>query len=127
MVEPLERFFEHPWELLSGGPSLLPEIDIKEEPGEFVVMAKLPGLTREDVKIEVTDETLTIRAEKTRMEEKRKHGTIRRQAESRSFVRRFSLPAPIKAGEAKASFKDDRLEIRLPRVKETQVRRVDVE
>ncbi|HXT01320.1 MAG TPA: Hsp20/alpha crystallin family protein [Elusimicrobiota bacterium] len=125
-VEPMERFFEKPWTALGRFPRM-PEVNFEEKPSEIVVSARLPGLKREDVKIDVTEETLTIRVEQARSQEQRKHGVLRRSESSQSFVRRFALPSPIKTGEVKAAFKDEVLEIHLPRVKETQVRRIEIE
>lgn len=125
-VEPMEALFEKPWALM-GGLGRVPELSVDEKPTELVVSAKLPGMKREDVKIEVTEDTLTIRGEQAKSQEQRRHGMLQRRETSRSFVRRLSLPAAIKPDEAKASLKGDRLEIRLPRVKEVRVRSIDIE
>ncbi len=122
-VEPL---FEKPWALI-GGAGHLPEVDVEEKPEEIVVSAKLPGMKREDVKVEVTENTLTIRAEQARAQEQRRHGVLQRRESSRSFLRRFSLPSPVRTDDVKAAFKGDRLEIHLPRVTPAQVRLIDIE
>lgn len=125
IMRPLENLFERPW-ALAGGLGRLPKVDFDEKPTEFVVSAQLPGMKAEDVKVEVTENTLTLRAEQARSQEQRRHGMLQRRESQRSFVRRFALPAPIRTADVKASFKGDRLEIHLPRVTETQVRRIDI-
>lgn len=125
-VEPMEHLFEKPWALV-GRLGRLPEVEVDEKESEIVVSAKLPGMKREDVRIEVTENTLTIRAEQARTQEQRRHGMFQRRESSQSYVRRFALPAPIKTADAKAAFKGDLLEIRLPRVTPAQVRRIDIE
>lgn len=126
VVEPLEHLFEKPWALARGA-GRFPEVDVEEKPEEILVSAKLPGMKKEDVKIEVTENTLTIRAEQARTQEQRRHGVLQRRESSQSYLRRFSLPSPIRTGDVKASFKGDRLEIHLPRVTPAQVRRIDIE
>lgn len=125
-VEPLEQLFEKPW-ALAGRLGRMPELNVEEKPSELIVSAKLPGLKREDIKIEVTESTLTIRAEQARSQEQRRHGMLQRRESSQSYLRRLALPTAIRTGEVTASFKGDRLEIRLPRVKEAQVRAIDIE
>ncbi|MBI3288867.1 MAG: Hsp20/alpha crystallin family protein [Elusimicrobia bacterium] len=125
-VESMEHFFDKPWALMSGL-SRTPEVDVDEKPSEIVVKANLPGLGRDDIKIEVTENTLTLRASKARSQEQRRHGTFQRRESSRAFVRRFTLPTPVKTAEVKATFNDGALEIHLPRVTETQMRSVDIE
>ncbi|MCR4294746.1 MAG: Hsp20/alpha crystallin family protein, partial [Elusimicrobia bacterium] len=124
VVEPLEHLFEKPWGL-AGRAGRMPEVDVEEKPEEIVVAVKLPGMKREDVKIEVTENTLTIRAEQARSQEQRRHGVLQRRESSRSFLRRFSLPSPVRTGDVKAAFKGERLEIHLPRVTPALVRRID--
>lgn len=125
-VEPLEQLFEKPW-ALSTAFGRMPSLDVDEKPSEIVVSAKLPGMKREDVKIEVTENTLTIRAEQARTQEQRRHGVLQRRESSQSFVRRLALPAPIKTDEVTASFKGEKLEIRLPRIAEARVRSINIE
>lgn len=125
-VESMERFLDKPMSLLTGL-GRTPEVDVEEKADEIVVKAKLSGLTRDDVKVEVTENTLTLRASKTSAQEQRRHGGLQRREASRSFVRRLTLPAPVRTGDVKATFKDGALEIHLPRVAETQVRSVDIE
>lgn len=122
VIEPMERFFESPFSL-----GRAPSVDFEEKPEEFVVRARLPGLSREDLKIEVTDSTLTLRGAKTTAREQRRHGGLQRRESSRTFVRRFALPAPVKTERVTASFKGGELVILMPRVNETPVRRIDIE
>lgn len=125
-VEPMEALFEKPWALV-GGLGRMPEVNVEEKPSELVVSVKLPGMKREDVKVSVTEDTLTIRAEQARTQEQRRHGMLQRRESSQSLVRRLALPAAIKPDEVKAVLKGGLLEIRLPRVKEARVRGIDIE
>jgi HSP20 family protein len=85
-------------------------------------------MEKEDIQIDVTEDTLTIRGEKkTDKEHKGKDGYKRREQSYGAFSRSFTLPSQVKPGEAKASYNNGVLKIRLPKVKETQVQRVAIE
>lgn len=122
MVERMERFFEKPWDFF--GATIEPKLDIEQTPKELIVSARLPGYTRDDVTVDLTEDSITLRGCKSSSKESRKHGSYR---EEQTFVRSMTLPASVKTGEAKASFKGDMLEIRLPRDKEADVRRLQIE
>lgn len=124
LVEPMERLFEPFW---SASSRLEPRFDVEETPQELIVSAALPGYARDDISVDITENTLTVRGRRSKSEESRRHGALKKRSEEQSFVRRMALPAAVKTGETKASFKGDKLEIRLPRVKEAEVRRVTVD
>lgn len=125
-MERMDRFFENPWELL--GPSLQafePRIELEQRPNEIVVSARLPGYRRDDISVDLTEDSVTLRGRRAILKESRKGGGYQESSEQ-SFVRSIMLPAAVKAGEAEASFKRERLEIRLPRAKQAQVQRLDI-
>lgn len=126
MVEKMERFFQNPWDFLSGSwtQSFEPKIDMEQTAKEIVVTAKLPGYGRDDVSVDLTEDSITVRGYKSSSRESKKEGSYR---EEQSFVRSLWLPDEILAEQAKASFKGDTLEIRLPRAKEARVRKLEVQ
>jgi HSP20 family protein len=124
VLGPMEAFFERPWGLLADSRTARFEVEEKQE--EILVTAKLPDMTKEDISIEVTENTLTLRGAKSSSNEQRRHGAVDRRESSQSFVRSFTLPTPIKTSEVRASFKDGSLEIHLPRVTQTPARNVDI-
>lgn len=103
-----------------------PAVDIEETEGEYRLKAELPGLKKEDVKISVEDNVLTIAGE--RKEEKaEKHRKVHRVERSYgSFSRSFSLPASIAADRVSASYKDGVLEIVVPKKEEAKPRQVEI-
>jgi HSP20 family protein len=94
-------------------PSLFsPPVEIFERDGQLVVRADLPGLTKDDVHVEVTDEALTIEGE-------RRYGTFRRQ---------IPLPEGVNADQVIASFKDGVLEVSRPAPQQqARGRRIDIQ
>jgi HSP20 family protein len=92
----------------------LPQIEIFERGGQFIVRADLPGLTKEDVKVDITDEALTIQGERKQEQEEEREGWHRSERSYGSFYRSIQLPEGAKAEEAKANFRDGVLEISMP-------------
>ena len=92
-----------------------PALEVFERDNKFVVRAELPGLKKEDVKIEVTHDELTIEGErKLAKEEKEEGGFYRTERRYGTFYRSISIPEHVKAEAAAATFKDGVLEIEMP-------------
>jgi HSP20 family protein len=103
--------------LTSGGHEMdlwAPSVEVFQRNSELVVRADLPGLDRNDVKVDVTDEAITIQGERRR-EQQDEHGGIYRSERSYgSFKRRIALPEGAMTDQAKATFRDGVLEITMP-------------
>lgn len=97
-----------------------------DEADHIVVKAELPGLTKEDVEVDLTDSTLTIRGEKKREKEVKEKEYYRREREYGACSRSIALPAQVKTGEATAVFKEGVLEISLPKTDEAKQKAVKV-
>ena len=93
-----------------------PEIEIFERDNKFCVRVDLPGLKKEDVKIEVTHDELTIEGERKFEKEETKQGFYRSERTYGSFFRRISIPDHVKAEDALATFKNGVLEIEMPAI-----------
>jgi HSP20 family protein len=91
-----------------------PEIEIFERDGELVVRADLPGLKKEDVKVELTDEGLTIEGERRSEHEENGEGYYRSERNYGNFYRRLPLPEGANADDATAKFHDGVLEVTMP-------------
>jgi HSP20 family protein len=121
LSDDMERIFEDTWSghripRLFRGIDLsttywTPEIEVFERKGEFIVRADLPGMTKENVKVEVTEGNLVIQGERKEEKEQKEKGYYACERSYGSFYRTDSLPEGVKADEAKATFKDGVLEI----------------
>jgi HSP20 family protein len=99
-----------------------PEIEVFHRNSELVVRADLPGLTRNDIKVDATDDGITIQGERKREHEEEREGLYRSERSYGSFYRMIPLPEGAIVDQAKATFKDGVLEIVMPAPPE-QVRR----
>jgi HSP20 family protein len=95
-------------------PAWLPSIDVYEREGALVVRADLPGLTKDDVKVDVTEEAITLKGERKREVEEKKEGLYRLERAYGSFYREVPLPEGVNLDEVKATFRDGVLEITAP-------------
>jgi len=105
-----------------------PQIEVFERNQKFVVRVDLPGLKKEDVKIEVTHDELTIEGERKLEKEAQKEGVHRTERTYGKFFRRIEIPEYVKAEQAVAAFKNGVLEIEMPAipVPEVKKRTVDI-
>ncbi len=100
-----------------------PDVEILEKGNEFVVRADLPGLKKEDVKVEVTDEAIILQGERRQEKEEKGEGFFKSERSYGSFFRTIPLPEGVKPEEAKATVVDGVLEVRMPMAKIEQKRR----
>jgi HSP20 family protein len=106
-----------------------PGVDVFERNNYLVTKIDLPGLKKEEIKVEVTDGYLAISGERKREEEEKKKEFYRCEREYGSFYRAVPLPEGVKFEDVKATFADGVLEVSvpLPAKAEPAVRKVAVE
>jgi HSP20 family protein len=92
-----------------------PAIDMYEEKDQIVVKAEMPGMSKDDIQISVTDNVLTIKGDKQKEEEDRGKDYYRSERAYGAFIRTLPLPAEINAEKVEAIFKNGVLEVRLPK------------
>lgn len=83
-----------------------PSCDIYETESEIVVKAEIPGVKKEDVKLSLQDNVLTLSGERKFEEETKKENYVRVERGYGSFTRSFTLPAYVDATKISAEFKD---------------------
>jgi HSP20 family protein len=91
-----------------------PEIDVFEKDDRLVTKIDLPGMKKEDVKVEVTDGQLTISGERKHEAEEKGEEFYRCEREYGSFYRSVPLPEAAKIEDVKATFTDGVLEVSVP-------------
>lgn len=97
----------------TGGGSWAPRIEAFQRGDQFIVRAELPGLKREDVRVNVTDDSLIIEGER-HDEFENTHGDVYHTERSYgSFYREIPLPEGTITDKAEASFKNGVLEVKL--------------
>ncbi|MEO0184923.1 MAG: Hsp20/alpha crystallin family protein [candidate division WOR-3 bacterium] len=105
----------------------LPVIDIEEDNENFIVKAELPGLKKEDVKIAVRGNLLTISGERKQEEETKNKTYHRIERSYGKFSRTISLPSEVDVNKIKAVYKDGVLHITLPKPETLKPKEIEVE
>jgi HSP20 family protein len=99
----------------------LPAVNIKENEDEFTVEVAAPGMEKEDFKINLNNNVLTISSEKTVENEESNDKYTRREYSYQSFERSFNLPKNIvESNQISATYKNGELKIRVPKKEEAK-------
>lgn len=104
-----------------------PQIEVHHTKGQLTLRADLPGLKRDDIKVDVTDDTLTISGERKDEKEEKGEGYYRTERKYGKFFRQIPLPEGAKTDTATATFNEGVLEIALQvPERELLARRVEI-
>jgi HSP20 family protein len=104
-----------------------PQVEVIERDNRLIVRADLPGMTKDDVKVDLDDNSLVIRGERKTEHEEDEEGYYRSERSYGSFYRRIPLPSGVKAEEANADFRNGVLEITMPAAKRADAERRQLE
>ena len=117
--------------LLTGTPAAregwVPVCDVRETETDFVVRAELPGVKREEVKINLINNTLVIRGEKKQEVEEKKGNWHHVERTYGSFERTFTLPSAVAQERIKARFLDGVLEVMIPKAEEARPKEIKID
>ncbi len=105
---------------------LTPAVDIAEGDSDYTVRVELPGVSKDDVKITMQDNILTIRGEKKEEKEARESNYHRTERSFGSFQRSFTLPTHVKSDKIEATYKDGILTVTLPKAEEAKPKQIEV-
>ncbi len=111
----------------SAGASWVPPVDILEEPDAIRIMAEVPGVKPENVKISLENNFLTIHGSKEQIAEERTERVHRYERTYGAFERSFTLPATVDATAIKATYEHGVLTVTLPKVEKAKPRQIDVQ
>lgn len=104
-----------------------PALDVTETETAYVVEADIPGLDKDDVKIEVLGNTLTIQGERKHETEKEEGGFHRIERHCGSFHRSIEVPAGFDEGKIEAKFENGVLQVTLPKHESAKPKQIAVE
>lgn len=120
---PQSRYLKKRW--LEGG-EWSPLVDVIDKKDSILVKAELPGIDKKDVKISLSENTLTIRGERKEEKETKKEDYYCCERTFGSYSRTIALPVDIDNTKTKASYKDGMLEIVLPKAKEVKTKEIEI-
>ncbi len=128
----IDRFFSEPlfgmgrWS--DEGPTGLwyPSVDMFENDEALVIKAELPGLSKDDIVLNIESGTLTLSGERKFDNEVKEEKYYRRERAYGKFTRRFSLPANVDSKKITAEFKEGVLKIEIPKPEEQKPKKIAV-
>ncbi len=103
-----------------------PAMDLMEAGDHLVLKADLPGLSEDDVRIEVRDNLLTVSGERKSGHEQKRNGYYRVERAFGRFSRSLTLPEGVDPDRIEASFDKGVLEVRIPKPEEQKPRRIAI-
>ena len=105
----------------------VPQIEVLQNNGQFMVRADLPGLTKDDIKVELTENLLMISGERKEEKEEKHEGFYRSERSYGNFYRQIPLPEGIETANAEATFRNGVLEITMAMPKaEPSTRKLEI-
>ena len=136
MLEDMDRFVEDSMagrfalpggHEAQGGALWSPQVDVFERDGRLVVRADLPGLRKQDVRVEITDDMITIDGERHKEREVEESGVYRSERSYGSFYRAIPLPGGANVQGTEARFANGVLEIVVPLDERTTRKRIEIQ
>lgn len=105
-----------------------PQVEMFEREDQLVVRADLPGMKKDDVNVEITDDAVIIQGERRNESEENREGYYHSERSYGSFYRSIPLPEGVNADQANATFRNGVLEITMqaPARQESRSRRLDI-
>lgn len=103
-----------------------PAVDISEDDEAYLIRAELPGVNRDDVKVQVNDGVLTLQGERKSEKEEKGKKVHRVERFYGNFMRSFTLPDNVDEENINADYKDGILTLKLPKSEKAKPRSIDV-
>ena len=103
-----------------------PAVDVYEDSDSFLIKVELPEVNREDVKVNLDDNVLSLTGERRFEHEDKRDGYHRVERSYGQFYRSFTLPPNVNAEGIKAEFKDGVLRLTLPKKEEAKPKQIEV-
>lgn len=103
-----------------------PKVDIYEKGGNIVLKAEVPGVSKEDVEVNIENNILTLRGERKQEKEVKEDDFYRMERYHGSFTRSFTLPRTVDPEKIEAKYRDGVLEVTLPKMEEAKQKKIQI-
>jgi HSP20 family protein len=122
----IERRMRRMLEDFGIAPAPLPAADMYETEKELVVELDVPGFEENELELEVSDSTLTIKGERTREAEEKERSFYLHERLEKHFERRFKLPPEADLEHVEAKFGTGVLEVHVPKIEPVKARKIAI-
>ena len=104
-----------------------PKSNIMETESNIVATFEIPGIGKEDINLNVTNDSIEVEAKKSSKVEKKQKGKYLYKETSQNFYRKMPLPKTVDAEKAKASYKNGILKVEMPKKEEEKKKKILIE
>lgn len=112
----IDRFFNDSVTRYGGTTlSFVPSVDVLEDDKGYDVQVAVPGMNKDDFKVDINDNVLTVSGERKLNRETRNNGVYSVETQYGKFSRSFTLPEDVDSAKIKAKYNNGILEIRIPK------------
>ena len=125
----MDRLFEN---LFEGGSqrfwerSTEPAVEVSDTEDTVQVKAQVPGMSKDNIQVNITEDTLTLKGELKEEEKKDDKNYHRQEFRYGAFLRTIPLPSAVQADKATAQLKDGILEISIPKSEKAKAKQIPV-
>lgn len=118
--------WRHEFPIMPFGETMLPSVDLEDRGKDYSLTVDLPGFNKENIEIEVANDSVIIHAKKTAAEEEKKRNYVRRERATQTYYRRIQLPEKVRSEDAKASLNNGILEVVLSKKEPKETKKLTV-
>lgn len=104
-----------------------PACEVEEEQGHYLLTLEMPGIPKDDIKIEVADNAVTVSGERRAESKKKENGAWYGERRYGKFQRTFTLPAGIDTEKIEASYEDGVLHLMVPKAESAKPRQIKID
>jgi HSP20 family protein len=104
----------------------MPSVDIEDQGKNYRLTVDLPGFKKEDVQVELEEDSVTINARRSTTENEQNKNYIRRERSEQTFYRKFHLPEPVRSDQSNAKLNNGILDIMLPKKEPKETKKLNV-
>jgi HSP20 family protein len=105
----------------------MPAVEVSDTPEAVIVKAQVPGMSKDEIQVTVTDDALTLKGERKEEEEKKEKTYYRREFRYGAFTRTVPLPVAVQAEKATAQLKDGVLAITIPKSEQAREQTIPIQ
>jgi HSP20 family protein len=126
----MDRLFDDMWRRSRyglEGETWLPAVDLTENQTEYTLVAELPGMTKDDVKITINDNVLSLKGEKKAEKQVKEENWHHIERSYGTFERSFALSTSVDKTKVKARFENGVLRVVLPKSEDSRTREINID
>jgi HSP20 family protein len=103
-----------------------PAVEVSDTPEAVVVKAQMPGVSKDHIHVDVSDDVLTLKGEMKEEKTKEEKNYYRREFRYGTFARSIPLPATVQSDQATAQLKEGILEVRIPKSEKSKAKQIPI-